>query len=144
MTKSKFDDFAEKLTQVFTRLHRMIEKIHCGLLEDSSLKRAHIKILANINRDGKKNMTEIGDILMVPKSNVTPLIDELIEMKFICRTLDESDRRIIYISLTGQGKDFIDKYRTGFYSILRDRLKMLTSADYSKIEYAIELLDKIF
>jgi DNA-binding MarR family transcriptional regulator len=144
MAHYKFDDTAEKLTLVFARLHRKIEKIHCSLLEDSNLKRAHVKILANICRDGKKNMTEIGDILMVPKSNVTPLIDELIEMKFICRKLDESDRRIIYINLTGQGKIFIDKYRSRFYSILRDKLKNLNSADYAKIEYAIELLDKIF
>ena len=141
---NKFQDFTEKLSLTFSRLNKKLEKIHYGLLEKSALKRSHIKILASINRDGKKNMTEIGDILMIPKSNVTPLIDELINLELISRTFDENDRRIIFINLTAKGKEFINKYRLQFYSILKEKLKNLNADDYLKINYALELLDKIF
>ena len=140
----KYHDFAEKLSIVFSRMNKKIEKIHCGLLENSSVNRAQIKILANINREGKKKMTEIGDMLMVPKSNVTPLIDELIKMELIRRTFDNNDRRIIFINLTDKGKEFIGKYRIRYYSILKEKLKDLNASDYMKIEYVLELLDKIF
>ena len=141
---NKHQDFAEKLSMTFSTLNKKIEKIHFGLLEKSNVKRTHIKILASINRDGKKKMTEIGDVLMIPKSNVTPLVDELIAMELISRIFDESDRRIIFINLTVKGKEYINKYRLQFYSILKEKLKNLNAEDYLKINYALELLDKIF
>ena len=54
-------------------------------------------------------MNEIAKHFGISKPTATTLLDKLIEMKLAKRTADEEDRRIIQVSLTTKGTEFMKK-----------------------------------
>lgn len=74
--------------------------------EELDLNPSHFHILFTLEEMGKITVTEIGKTLMISKTNVTPLVQKLIDKKYVQRTYDQGDRRFIYISLTAEEKNF--------------------------------------
>ena len=57
-------------------------------------------------------MTELAKVLSVKMSSATVLVDRLIEQGLLSRARDESDRRVVRVSITAKGKKIINKIMT--------------------------------
>jgi DNA-binding MarR family transcriptional regulator len=60
-------------------------------------------VLATIGYAGSLPFGEIGAKMMVTVSNLTGIVDRLEEKKLVVRKRDDSDRRVVHVTLTEKG-----------------------------------------
>ena len=60
-------------------------------------------VLATIGYAGSLPFGEIGAKMMVTVSNLTGIVDRLEEKKVVLRKRDETDRRVVHVTLTEKG-----------------------------------------
>jgi MarR family transcriptional regulator, 2-MHQ and catechol-resistance regulon repressor len=60
-------------------------------------------VLATVGYAGSLPFGEIGAKMMVTVSNLTGIVDRLEEKKLVLRKRDETDRRVVHVTLTEKG-----------------------------------------
>jgi DNA-binding MarR family transcriptional regulator len=88
-------------------------------------------------------MSEIGRLVYISKSNMTSLIDKLVEDGLAERLPDENDRRVINIALTDKGKDLLKNWRKHANNEIKNNLSTLTDEDLEKFYESIETMKSI-
>ncbi len=63
------------------------------------------------NNGGKLKMSEIAELIGKDKSTVTSLVNKLMDLGYVNKHKDPSDRRISYIHLTDQAREIEGAYR---------------------------------
>ncbi len=81
-----------------------------GLGRDK-LSLSHWMILEELS-EGAKTMRELTELLAMPPSSLTGLVDGLVERQTIERISDPDDRRIVRVRLTQTGVDYVAQIRT--------------------------------
>ena len=61
--------------------------------------------------------TELSDLLVTHRSNVTGLVDRMEKREWLNRTPDPTDRRVNRIVLTQKGRDLLDTVRPHYFEI---------------------------
>jgi DNA-binding MarR family transcriptional regulator len=102
------------------------------------------RVLAILMHHGPNSMSVIGRSLDLGKSNMTAIIDKLIQEGFVERLPVESDRRIIRVSLTDEGKMIVEKRRSEIRATVREKLKSLTQEELQKLYDSAENIRIIF
>lgn len=67
----------------------------------------HINLLAALRREGSATMTDISNWFRIAKSNITPLVDRLIEDGYVVRKRGEKDKRVVTIQIMDKGRDVL-------------------------------------
>jgi MarR family transcriptional regulator, organic hydroperoxide resistance regulator len=122
---------------------KMISFIEKKLLENGldELIPSHGNILTALyENSGKLTMKRIAEITGKDKSTITPLVNKLLELGYINKVKDETDKRITYIILTSEGNHIKDKYKA-----ISDDVYATAYKDFSQEEKEIflKLLKKI-
>lgn len=99
--------------------------------------------LETLKLRGMVTMTELGQQLRVPKQQVTKLIDNLSKYEFVERIHDESDRRMIWISLTPKAVAYLDEYYLKNTAFLHSLEEKLTETELVRLNAAVETLGEI-
>jgi DNA-binding MarR family transcriptional regulator len=100
------DDLIADLWAVFPPLFRLIRRgWQRGNAEGLSV--YQYVTLGILLRQDTVSMSEIRDQLSIAKSNLTPIVDGLVQKGFVHRDTDKDDRRVIRISLTARGEKFM-------------------------------------
>jgi len=81
-------------------------------------------VLNIVHRLSDPKMTDLSDELNVTLGNVTALVNRLIRLKYLKRLPDATDRRIVRVCLTVQGRELVkraeDKRHEGMELMLRN------------------------
>lgn len=122
---------------------KMISFIEKKLLEEGldRLIPSHGNILTALyENNGKLTMKRIAEITGKDKSTITPLINKLLELGYITKEKDETDKRVTYIILTPQGNQIKDKYMA-----ISNQVHTTAYKDFSQEEKEVflKLLKKI-
>ena len=107
--------------------------------EEKNLSHWDMHILMFLHDNGKSAMTEIAKMMLMPKSNVTAIINRLIKEECVERISDPSDRRVIYIDITKNGKVVLKKGRD---EILANFRKMTENHPESWLSQVNEIFEK--
>jgi DNA-binding MarR family transcriptional regulator len=146
MEEKKYEELVENLFFIMPLLKKKLVK-HDLYGEELDLNPSHFHILFTLEEMGKSAVTEIGKILMISKTNVTPLVQKLIDKEYVERTHDEGDRRFIYIGLTAKGKEFLENHKALVINNLKTKIGGFNEEDLemlsSSLENLKELLEKI-
>lgn len=96
---------------------------------------------------GSLTMSEISNLLAMPKPNVTAVVDKLIRQGYVKRIYDEEDRRKIKASLTDKGVKLKEEIDVSIRTNLRNKLDVLTTEELDKLSDSlntvVEILSKI-
>lgn len=65
---------------------------------------SHVLVLGYLLQHGRSRPSDIARILGVTPPTLSYLSDKLVRRKLAVRTMDESDRRIIYLGITEKGE----------------------------------------
>lgn len=84
---------------------RMITRIYQPLLEKLDLTYPQFLVMLVLWEHKKLTVGQIGKKLFLNTNTITPLINKLIEKKYILKNRSLEDERIVYISLTKAGKE---------------------------------------
>jgi len=104
------------------------------LFKSEKLFPSHIQILLALSKNKQMTMTEISKQINVINSNLTPLVDKLIKEGYLKRQTSKKDRRVVYISITAQGKQFIVQHKKYVVELLTDRFNRLDAAQLEALE----------
>lgn len=111
MDNNDLDEIFTGLLTVFPLFRKKISKIGDDILINKEISRAHVNLMEILREKGSCTMTELGRLLIVSKPNITTLVDKLVGLEMVRRSFDENDRRLIYIELTDNGRDFLSELR---------------------------------
>jgi MarR family transcriptional regulator, 2-MHQ and catechol-resistance regulon repressor len=98
--------FASYSTSLWVRFLRFNLSSHKKLefdLGKVGLTPPQFYVLATIGYAGSLPFGEIGAKMMVTVSNLTGIVDRLEEKKLVLRKRDETDRRVVHVTLTEKG-----------------------------------------
>lgn len=141
--KDEIEVLVDEFSNTFSDFLKKTKNIYKSVLEDITLTRPQIEVLRYLKCYGKSKMTDIGKDMLVTKSYITALVDKLIEAKLILREHDENDRRIIKISLTNEGIDFIGKYKTLMVKELKERMYLLSNEEKDEMKKMLDAMKNI-
>ena len=108
------EELARQLMLAFKDMTKSHTKHHAK----ADTKRSEMAIISVLETIGNENgimITEIGKMLNLPPSAITPVINSLEEREFIIRKNSPADRRIVLVELTEKGHAFFDKKQEIFY-----------------------------
>ena len=88
-------------------------------------------------------MSEIGRLVHISKSNMTSLIDKLVENGLAERLPDKNDRRVINIAITDKGTELLKDWRKYSNNEIKKNLSALSDEDLEKFYDSIENINDI-
>jgi MarR family 2-MHQ and catechol resistance regulon transcriptional repressor len=103
----------------------------------------HFAVLGMISRLGALPVSEIGKRLWISKPQMTAVIDKLVDLGLVARQQHETDRRVIFISLTPSGRAVLNKGRKALHAGLSEKLADLTEEDLGTLSAALKKINEI-
>lgn len=97
-------------------------------------------VLRYIYKRGVCTSTELADVFAVNKSAITAMTNRLVEKGMIARGKDEDDRRIIALSLTEKGEQWLVETERKVYELVET---MMTKLSHKEIEQFIQTYEKL-
>jgi DNA-binding MarR family transcriptional regulator len=104
-----------------------------GLGRDK-LSLSHWMILDELDNTKGKTMRELTEILAMPPSSVTGLVDALVERQTLERISDPDDRRIVRVKLTSTGLEYVTKIRTHLMNQYRISMEGMSQTELTLLE----------
>ena len=136
------DSIIENLFHVLHLIHRKLLKIN---LEgaNKNISRLHFPIMGILDEAGTLPISEIGKRLLIPKSQMTFLIDQLISLGLVEKVPDTRDKRVINIALTGKGKVTLKECQELVRENIRERLSCLEEKELVELSISLKKLREI-
>ena len=142
MNKQILENVVDDLIRVHTVIHRYLLKIGLDSV-NAEISRLHFVIMVNLDESGTLPVSAIGKKLRIPGPQMTHLIDKLIELEMVDRQHDDSDRRIINISLTAKGKQALEDSRKLIRDTIRQKLSCLDDRELEDLAFSLRKLTEI-
>lgn len=136
MEKKQFESIIESLFTIVPMFKRNIMKPETDNGQ-GDLSPSQLQILFLLEDMGIQPMSEIGKHLQINKSNLTPLIQRLIDSELAERIQDEKDRRYVKIGLTKQGIKVLETQKSGIAEQLKSKLSVLNPDELQKLAVAL-------
>lgn len=109
---------------VYSLLYRKMEEYFKDF-ELTPVKFNTLLLLKHLGGHDGLSQNEICHHLIVSPSNITRLIDRLIEDGFVERNLSESDRRVKLIKITKSGSEILEKLFHGYGEMIQQSVYVL-------------------
>jgi DNA-binding MarR family transcriptional regulator len=103
MDNNVIDSIVENIFHVFPSTYKKFLKTDFEDVE-AGMSFLHFLIMRILHKTGASPISEVGKRLMIPRPQMTHLIDQMIALDLVVRLPGTHDRRIINIDLTEKGK----------------------------------------
>ncbi|WP_010650195.1 MarR family winged helix-turn-helix transcriptional regulator [Oceanobacillus massiliensis] len=110
------------------------EKVHSDITTDQ------FSTLNQILKQEQCTSTDIASAFGIGKSAVTAQINRLHAKGLIKRKRDEADRRVIYLSVTDKGKEFVEYTQDKVYSYIGEHLSHFEEEEIIEFMRSLEKL----
>ena len=131
-------ELASRLRLVVTRLARRLRTQLPGELSPSQL-----ATLSSVERLGPLPLGELSTVERVKPPTMTKIVACLEEQGLVSRTVDQTDRRVVRVDTTAEGRRFLDRSRRRKDAYLAERLRDLDPADRAALERAAQVLERL-
>jgi len=146
MDEERLNKMADDLYLFFPLFRKKLFK-HKKRPDKNKMPHSYYHILKVLSKRSELPMSEIGRRVYISKSNMTSLIDKLVENGLAERLPDENDRRVINIAITDKGRNLVGKWRKHSNNDIKMKLSTLSDEDqetfYESIENIKTILNKI-
>lgn len=135
------DEKLDKLVDSFYLIGPLFRKTlfhNKKFLKQKSRPPSQYRVLRILKKRGAIPMSEIGRKVYISTSNMTSLIDRLVEEGLAERQPDKKDRRVINIAITEKGKEILQEWRKHENEKIRLKLAALSDEDLEKLYGSIE------
>lgn len=101
------------------------------------------EIMRLLECEGTMHIAEIGERLQIARAQMTKLIDKLVWLKIVKRSVCREDRRQLNISLTPMGKKLLRERINNINEATRSILSALTDEELENISSLLRKLNDI-
>jgi len=138
----KTEKLLNEIIESHRRLNHALRDYSPDVWMDLSLTIAQVKSLFFISNQGSTNFRKLAERLKVTPSNVTGIIDRLVEQGLISRTENPEDRRVILLKTTAKGDAQVAELRERRSNYLSKALINLKDEELACIAQGLALLAK--
>ena len=119
MKKRNVDDWIDRYLSVsFLVIKRGAALVKVGL--DEEMTHDQYYLLRYIRRRGTCTSTELSTVFGVNKSAVTAMTNRLVDKGWLRRDRDQNDRRVVALSLTPQGEEWVAETDRNVYRLVEE------------------------
>ena len=138
MEEVDIDRILENMFHVMLIVHKKILKTDLTGC-DENLTRLHFAVMGELSQNNM-TMSELAKTLMMPKPQVTHLVDALVAAGLVERLADIKDRRVINLFLTDKGRLLGREMKKKAKENTKKILSTLTPEELSQMSAALETL----
>lgn len=141
MVSEDTEYIAEELFDIVPVIGKKLLKVQL----DGAMGRLSRLHLATMRMLWEESLTvsELARRLVVPKSQVTRLIDHLVRLDIVARQPDARDRRVVNISLTDNGRAVLEEYRQVMKRSIKEKLSYLAPSELAELSALLAKLKEI-
>ncbi len=144
MTDSKQDSLNEVKISEFTRsLRTLLQEImflQMGSLRSRGITIPKFFLMKFLYYHGKRKTSEISELLGISLPAVSEILNSMESEKLIFRTHDETDRRVVVVELSSEGKVLVLNLENHNQCLIEQALKSMPIENF---EVAINFLGKL-
>ena len=122
------DAFIKLMRAVDSVGHRVESKKTTGSLSGTQF--GTLEMLYHL---GPLYQNEIGEKLLISKSNVVAVVDKLEQQDLVYRQRSEEDRRHIYVHLTEAGQTLVSVLLPGHVAAITEAMNYLNAAELAEL-----------
>jgi DNA-binding MarR family transcriptional regulator len=141
LEENNLDRVLENMFLVMMVIHKKILKVEPSAFQDN-VTRLHIAVMGELGQNSL-TMSELAKTLMMPKPQLTHVVDLLVKAEIVERRPDEDDRRVINLALTDKGRMKLAEGKQMIKEHTKKRLATLTPEELEKMSTSLETLRSI-
>jgi DNA-binding MarR family transcriptional regulator len=141
MDNTNIDGVIDALFNIMPAMRKKLPKIQMGETT-ANLSHLNFAIMRILSEDGMTT-TELARTLTIKKSQMTHLINQMVEMDIVKRIPDVKDRRVINLVLTDHGNTLMNNMDQQVRKVIKDKLSGLTSKELTEMMTALETMRNI-
>jgi DNA-binding MarR family transcriptional regulator len=141
--KPNIDIIVDDLLTTLPLLHRAVRRnLFKGIFAklDVSISPPHFAVMKALSEGGILTMSQIGGTLDLPRPQVTPLVDRLVDLQLADRKVDPEDRRNVLVFLTEEGQEAYERYDQMIRQSVRESLSHLANRDVAQLSAALNTM----
>lgn len=105
-----------------------------------SIPHSHVRVIFYLLEFNSSPISQIADNLSISKSNMTPIIDNLITHELVNRYPDSTDRRILRVELTPKACKLLDSFRIAICNSFVEKISSLSHDEVVMLDDSISNL----
>lgn len=133
----------ERIAQLYPVIMRVMGRIRSMVHDGMDLTYNQYKMLLTIYDKGNCPLNLLAKELQIAMSSASEMVDRLVNLGFVYRTVDEENRRQVIIYTTEQGEELIRELRRGIVENYRKLLERLPERDRERLVQSFESLAEI-
>jgi DNA-binding MarR family transcriptional regulator len=114
---------------VFQHIHAEMSRTEGGILRTLS--------------DGPRRVTELAELEGLAQPTTTTLINRLERQGWVARERDPDDGRVVLVSLTADGASALERFRSEYRAVLRNRVDAMRDDELEALASALAPLDAL-
>jgi len=130
----------EEIIQLQRQVSRALRQGELDVWMELSLTIAQLKSLFFISNEGSTNFTRLAQALCVTPSNVTGIVDRLVEQGLVSRRENPENRRMLVLQPTERGEALIASLRERKIGQLSELLSCLNEEQLSTLAQGLRFL----
>jgi MarR family transcriptional regulator, organic hydroperoxide resistance regulator len=136
-------ELIQKIIGLQRRVNRVLREADTDVWMDLTLSVPQLKSLFFIANQGRTSSRKLAERLKVTPSNVTGIIDRLVDQGLVSRTENPEDRRVLLLQATNRGEALVSRLREKRDSHLALALQDLALPDLADIARSLEVLARV-
>lgn len=138
--------FEEQLNEVIVDTYRSILRVEENILKrsdqtDLSISEIHMLEAVGKGKDRRRTISELAEVLNITLPSVTVAINKLMKKGYVEKVRGEEDGRIVYVSLTRQGRRIDAAHRYFHESMVRSIIRDMTESEMQALYKGVMKLD---
>jgi DNA-binding MarR family transcriptional regulator len=102
-------EFADRLNEIVPVMMKEFGRRTVKELYKQEITLPQFFILEYLHKEGELKMTDLAHFMNVTTAAMTGIVDRLVREKYLERTFEPQDRRIIKVKLTAKGEELVKK-----------------------------------
>lgn len=138
--------FEEQLNEVIVDTYRSILRVEENILKrsdqtDLSISEIHMLEAVGKGKNRRRTISELAEVLNITLPSVTVAINKLMKKGYVEKVRGEEDGRIVYVSLTRQGRRIDSAHRYFHESMVRSIIRDMTESEMQALYKGVMKLD---
>lgn len=140
MRTGELNEFAKQLLGMLHDIRREFTKAQKNELTRGIISLPQLTILEHLYKNNTRIMSDIAKLLSVSMSAATGLVERMIKNRYLIRSHDLQDRRIVHITITTRGKKIAKSFLQMHFKMIKRMFGNVSKKD--RIAY-LNIVSKI-
>jgi DNA-binding MarR family transcriptional regulator len=136
------DSVVKGLFHILPVFHKQLFRVQL-VTSEGNLFRLHFITMAMVDEEDNLPVCEVARRLGMRKSQMTPVLNQLVELGMVVKRRDAKDRRMSRVSLTNHGRATLEEFKGMIRQNIKGKLSHLAPEELEELSLALGTLRKI-